>query len=172
MKPRYGIVVLALLLSLTACGDSEPTEPPDLRGQWQQVMSGDSDEPPQYYHLASISDNSIQIYYYYTADGSTNLYWYGTFVPPEDGKEPYVWESENKLPENISPRMYRYASRDKKKEFTYKKGNISYMIAPSQALRMNVTLERAEKNVEITGDVPEGERHEAGAPTPGSPKTP
>lgn len=173
MKPRYGILVLTLLLSLTltACGESEPTEPPDLRGQWRQVMPDDAEEP-QYYHLGSVSDNSIQIYYYTPSDGSTNLYWYGTFTPPEDGKEPYVWESENKLSENISPRAFRYASRDRKKEFTYKKGTISYMIAPSQALRMNVTLERAEENVEIREDVPEAERHEAGAPTPGSPKEP
>ncbi len=154
MKSRCALLILALALSLTACGGSEPGEPPDLRGQWQQVLGGDSDEPPQYYHLASISDDSIQIYYYYTADGSTNLYWYGTFTPPEDGKEPYVWVSENKLPENISPRMFRYASRDAKKEFTYKKGTISYMIAPSQALRMNVTLERAEHDVEIRDEVP------------------
>ena len=174
MKPRYGILVLTLLLSLTltACGESEPTEPPDLRGQWQQVMLGDNDEPPQYYHLGSISDNSIQIYYYTPSDGSTNLYWYGTFTPPEDGKEPYVWESENKLPPNADARLFRYASRDAKKQFTYKKGNITYEIAPSQALRMNVTLERAEENVEIRENVPEAERHEAGAPTPGSPKEP
>lgn len=175
MKTRCGFLILTLLLlpSLTACGKKDPGPPPDLRGQWQQVLPEDGEEEPQYYHLARISDEHVEIYYYYTADGSTNLYWYGTFTPPEDGKEPYVWESENSLPANINPRMFRYASRDAKKEFTYKKGNISYMIAPSQALRMNVTLERAGENVEIKGsDVPEGERHEAGAPVPGSPKTP
>ena len=158
MKTRYGIAFVALALSLsltlTACGERDPGPPPDLRGQWQQILSGDSDEPPQYNHLARITDNYIEIYYYYTADGSTNLYWYGSFTPPEDGEEPYVWESENKLPKNISPRLFRYASRDAKKEFTYKKGNVSYMIAPSQALRMNVTLERAEQEVEIQGEVP------------------
>ena len=154
MKPRYGIafvaLALSLSLSLTACGESEPTEPPDLRGQWRQVF----DEEPEYYHLARITDNHIEIYYYYLPDGSTNLYWYGSFTPPEDGKEPYVWESENSLPKNISNRLFRYASRDEKKEFTYQKGKLSYMIAPSQALRMNVTLERAEEEVEIRDEVP------------------
>lgn len=161
MKTRYGLLVLALLLllSLSACGKKDPGPPPDLRGQWQQVLSGDSDEEPQYYHLARISDKHVEIYYYYTADGSTNLYWYGTFTPPEDGKEPYVWTSENSLPANINPRIFRYASRDPKKSFTYKKGTVTYEIAPSQALRMNVTLERAEKDVEIKGsDVPAAER--------------
>ena len=152
MKPRYALLILtlALALSLTACGERDPGPPPDLRGQWRQVF----DEEPEYYHLARITDDYIEIYYYYTADGSTNLYWYGSFTPPEYGEEPYVFESENKLPKNISPRLFRYASRDAKKEFTYKKGNVSYMIAPSQALRMNVTLERAEQEVEIQGEVP------------------
>ncbi|MBQ6207828.1 MAG: hypothetical protein IJK52_12205, partial [Oscillospiraceae bacterium] len=99
MKPRYALLILtlALALSLTACGERDPGPPPDLRGQWRQVF----DEEPEYYHLARITDDYIEIYYYYTADGSTNLYWYGSFTPPEDGAEPYVWESENKLPKNI-----------------------------------------------------------------------
>ena len=155
MKRRLLLCLLILVLSLTlpAC-QSEPKEPPDLRGQWTQVLPEDSDEPPVYYHFASITDDKIEIYYYATADGSTNLYWSGSFTPPEDGKEPYVWVSKNTLPPNLGPRVFRYASRDAEKEFTYKKGTITYMIAPSQALRMNVTLERAEETVEITGEAP------------------
>ena len=153
MKPRY-VLLLLLCLTLTAC-QSEPTPPPDLRGQWRQVIGEDSE--PEYYHLARITKDYIEVYYYYTADGSTNLYWYGSFVPPEDGKEPYTWTSENKLPKNISPRAFRYASRDEKKDFTYKKEQLSYMIAPSQALRMNVTLERAPEELEIFGDMPKPE---------------
>ena len=153
MKPRRTLLLLALLLCLTLTGcREEPKEPPDLRGQWQQVLGNDAE--PDYYHLARITKDYIEIYYYYTADGSTNLYWYGSFVPPEDGKEPYTWTSENKLPKNISPRAFRYASRDAKKDFTYKKELLSYTIAPSQALRMNVTLERATEEIEITGEVP------------------
>ena len=154
MKPRY-VLLLFLCLTLTACRETEPTPPPDLRGEWQQVFGEDGE--PEYYHLARITKDYIEIYYYYTADGSTNLYWYGSFVPPEDGKEPYTWTSENKLPKNISPRAFRYASRDEKKDFTYKKEQLSYTIAPSQALRMNVTLERAPEELEIRGDVPNPE---------------
>ena len=157
MKARYALFLCAcaLCLTLSACGESEPTPPPDLRGQWRQVIGEDAE--PEYYHLARITKDYIEIYYYYTADGSTNLYWYGSFVPPEDGKEPYTWTSENKLPKNISPRLFRYASRDASKDFTYKKEQLSYMIAPSQALRMNVTLERAPEEVEITGEAPNPE---------------
>ncbi|MBQ6986361.1 MAG: hypothetical protein IJQ25_05170 [Oscillibacter sp.] len=154
MKPRY-VLLLLLCLTLTAGRESEPTAPPDLRGVWQQVLGEDSE--PDYYHLARITKDYIEIYYYYTADGSTNLYWYGSYVPPEDGEEPYTWTSENKLPKNISPRLFRYASRDAKKDFTYKKEKLTYMIAPSQALRMNVTMERAPVEVEISGDVPNPE---------------
>ena len=151
MKPRYGLLplVLALLLALPACR-STPKEPPDLRGQWKQIY----DEEPEYYHVARISDSHIEIYYYYAADGSNNLYWYGTFTPPEDGEEPYEWVSENSLPDNISPILFRYASRDANKKFTYKKGKLTYTIAPSQALRMNVTMERLEDEVELPEDMP------------------
>ena len=153
MKRRYAFLILALSLTLTACAGSAPKEPPDLRGQWRRVLNGDAEEP-EYYHLARITDKYIEIYYYYSADGSTNLYWYGSFTPPEDGKEPYEWTSENGLPKNLGPRLFRYASRDEKKEFSYEKGKLTYMIAPSQALRMSVTLERAEEEVEIRDDVP------------------
>ncbi|MBQ9492140.1 MAG: hypothetical protein IJR54_00175 [Oscillibacter sp.] len=152
MKARHVLLILMFLfcLPLSAC-KSEPKEPPDLRGQWRQILSEDGEEP-EYYHIANITGDYIEIYYYYTADQSTNLYWYGTFTPPEDGKEPYVWVSENNLPKNISPRLFRYASRDANKEFTYKKGKLTYTIAPSQALRMNVTMEPATELYEIRGD--------------------
>ena len=153
MKPRHALLLLTLLLCLTlsAC-EEEPTEPPDLRGQWRQVLGDDKE--PDYYHLASITDDSIEIYYYYSEDGSTNLFWYGSYEAPEDGKEPYTWTSENKLPPIKNPHLFRYASRDAARDFTYKKGLLSYTIAPSQALRMNVTLERAPEEVEIKGEVP------------------
>ena len=154
MKRRCGaaLLLLALSLTLTAC-QRDPGPPPDLRGQWRQVY----DEEPEYYHLARITDDEVEIYYYTPSNGSTNLYWIGSFTPPEDGTEPYVWVSENRLPKNLGPRLWRYASRDETKEFTYKKGTLSYMIAPSQALRMNVTLERAEEDVDITEALPSAE---------------
>ena len=153
MKPRYTLLFLTLLLCLTlsACRE-EPKEPPDLRGEWQQVLGDDAE--PDYYHLARITDEYIEIYYYSPSDGSTNLYWYGSYEPPEDGKEPYTWTSETKLPPISNPRLFRYASRDATRDFTYKKGLLTYTIAPSQALRMSVTLERAPEEVEIRGEVP------------------
>ena len=155
MRKRFGVLIVCVLslLTLSACR-REPGPPPDLTGQWAQVLPDDSDEAPEYYHLARITEDRIEIYYYFVPDGSSNLYWYGTFTPPEDDTEPYVWTSENVLPTNLGPRLFRYASRDATKDFTYKKGEISYMIAPSQALRMNVTLERPEADVEIRGEVP------------------
>ena len=144
MKPRYGILVLTLLLSLTltACGEREPKEPPDLRGEWQQVLSGDSDEELDYYYKAVIADDRMEIYYYFTEDGSRDLFWRGSFAPPTDAKEPYTWVSENELKEDTDFKRYRYASRDETMEFTYKKDKITYTLSPNAVLRMIATLER------------------------------
>lgn len=144
MKPRYAILILTLLLalSLTACGSGKSKEPPDLRGQWRQVLSGDKDEEPEYYCEGTISDDKIEIYYYFTEDGSRDLFWRGSFTPPADAKEPYTWTSQNELAGDTDYKRLRYASRDETMDFTYKKGKITYTLAPSQALRMTATLER------------------------------
>ena len=144
MKARTAtLCILTILLSLTlAACDSEPKEPPELRGEWRQVLSGDRDEEPDYYCIATITDDKMEIYYYFTADGSRDLYWAGSYTPPETAKEPYTWTSENELPDPDDFKRYRYASREETMDFTYKKGKITYTLAPSQALRMIATLER------------------------------
>lgn len=144
MKPRYAILILTLLLltALTACGSSEPKEPPDLRGEWRQVLSGDKDEEPEYYCEGVITDDRMEIYYYFTEDGSRDLFWRGSFTPPTDAKEPYKWVSVNEMAGDTDYKRFRYMSRDETLEFTYKKGKITYVLAPSQALRMTATLER------------------------------
>ena len=146
MKTRTAILLMLLLLplTLTACGDKTPKEPPDLRGEWKQVLSGDRDEEPEYYCVGTITDDQIEIYYYFTEDGSRDLYWIGSYTPPDSAKEPYTWVSENELHHPDDYKRYRYASRNETMEFTYKKGKITYTLAPSQALRMIATLERVE----------------------------
>ena len=143
MKPRTALLLIALLLplTLTAC-NSEPKEPPDLRGEWKQVLSGDKDEEPDYYCMGTITDDKMEIYYYFTEDGSRDLYWVGSYTPPDSAKEPYTWTSKNELPNPEDYKRYRYASREETMDFTYKKGKITYTVAPSQALRMIATLER------------------------------
>lgn len=93
------IATMLLVLCLTACGSQnggdtktpEVATPPDLTGEWVQSNS-DSKES---YQAATISGDTIEIYWVNTDSESKSLYWAGTFVAPETADEPYTWESAN-----------------------------------------------------------------------------
>lgn len=131
------IPAIALLLLLSACGGSK--EPPDLTGEWKQNNSNAEDT----YQAAYIRSDSIEIYWV-IGDGSGEeaiaLYWAGTFVPPSDTKEPYIWESENDTSRTKNAIL---ASDDATKTFTYQSGEISYQVT-FQGVTTTVKLEKAE----------------------------
>ena len=55
-----------------------------------------------------------------------SLYWAGTFVPPTDTTEPYIWDSQN---DTEQTGMAILASGDDTKAFTYSDGFISYEVS-------------------------------------------
>lgn len=121
------IATMLLVLCLTACGSQnggdtktpEVATPPDLTGEWVQSNS-DSKES---YQAATISGDTIEIYWVNTDSESKSLYWAGTFVAPETADEPYTWESANDKEKTGSALL---ASSADTKTFTYEKGEISY----------------------------------------------
>ena len=120
MKKALSLFLCAiLLLSLTACGGTKSKEPADLTGQWKQSNSGSKDS----YMTATISGDTIEIYWTSETDDSKSLYWDGTFTAPTTADEPSVWTSEN-APSQTDTALL--ASMDDTKEFTYQKGVISY----------------------------------------------
>ena len=124
-------VVLALCLS--SCGSGSDAPPPDLTGEWRQVGEADN-----FYQIASITEDTIETYWYVVADESVYLFWTGTFTPPEDGKEPYSWQSVNDIDKaETSP----WAMRDGMKTFTYKDGKLSYIVRMGN-LNISVALEK------------------------------
>lgn len=125
-------VVLALCLSSCA-GRGSDAPPPDLTGEWKQT--GESNN---YYQIAAITGDTIETYWYVVSDGSVYLYWTGTFTPPENGKEPYTWQSVNDLEK---AQTSNWAARDEVKSFTYKDGKLSYNVRTGNLTR-RVTLER------------------------------
>lgn len=154
--------VVGMVLSLSACGGStsnesagttnqptssaevaeptpEPTpEPaPDLTGVWTQVDAGDS------YQQATIQGDTIEINWI-NSDGTTALYWAGSYTAPETAAEPYSWTSENDTAKTSGALL---ASQDASKEFTYENGTISY-----EASMMGVTTTL---QLEKTGEVDE-----------------
>ena len=142
-----------ILALLTACGGSGDTvvgssnndtadntpSPPDLTGEWKQVNS-DSDDS---YQSATISGDTIEIYWVSEEDESKSLYWAGTFIAPETAEEPYSWDSENDHERTDSALL---ASTSDTKTFTYENGEISY---EASALGTTTTI-RLEKTGEVS----------------------
>ena len=136
MKRKTALLALCLALTLTipGCHKEWPAEPPDLTGEWTQDSDAD------YYHIATIDEDSMRIYWYVQEDQSRQPYWIGTFTPPTDGKEPYTWESVNDL--ELAEHYVR-ALRDETKTFTYEDGKITYSLMIGR-FRTFVSLRRVE----------------------------
>lgn len=155
MKKMGVLAILGLCCFMTACGkgnkssdqtttvetvsdaSEETTEVeliPELTGTWKE--SGDLGEM---YHVASISEDSIWVYWYDTVDASYTLYWAGSLKQPES-KEKYTWTSVNDHDKTDTSIL---ASGDDTKEFTYEDGKISYECSISGTTRI-VSLESSD----------------------------
>lgn len=109
--------------------------PPDLIGEWREA-NGSADA----YHGIRVFGRTIEIYWISDGGNNRTLYWAGTYDPPADGKEPYVWVSQNDTNRTSAAVL---ASGDSVKEFTYKNGKLSYS---ASILGVTQTIE-AEKKV-------------------------
>ena len=136
MSKKLCVLLLALAAGLVfaACGGEQYGQVPDLTGEWVQPSDG------PWYHIATVTDDKIQIWWYLPSEDLRDLYWSGSFIPPEDDTEPYEWQSVNDLV--LAYDSYR-ASREEVKTFTYQDGKITYHVT-SGHLRMIYTLDRAE----------------------------
>lgn len=120
---------IALLISLfTGCnssatnsgdGDSVAKQIPDLVGEWKQSNSKSEGS----YQTATISGDTIEIYWVTNNGDQKSLYWAGSFVAPTTADEPYVWDSKNDHSKTASALL---ASRDETKTITYQNGVLSY----------------------------------------------
>lgn len=136
-KILTAMIAATLLAMLTACGGTtsadtssaqntnaasqkaEEKKPADLTGDWKQVNSSSDDS----YQQATISGDTIEIYWVSDNGDSKSLYWAGSFEAPTTADEPYSWESKNDHDKTDSALM---ASSDDTKKFTYEKNQISY----------------------------------------------
>ena len=136
-KILTAMIAAALLAMLTACGGTASTSTDngsaqntasqkaeekqlaDLTGDWKQVNSSSDDS----YQQATISGDTIEIYWVSDNGDSKSLYWAGSFEAPTTADEPYSWESKNDHDKTDSALM---ASSDDTKKFTYEKNQISY----------------------------------------------
>lgn len=153
-KILTAMIAAALLAMLTACGGTASTstdngsaqntasqkaeekQPADLTGDWKQVNSSSDDS----YQQATISGDTIEIYWVSDNGDSKSLYWAGSFEAPTTADEPYSWESKNDHDKTDSALM---ASSDDTKKFTYEKNQISYE-ASALGTTTTIRLEKQE----------------------------
>lgn len=102
--------------SSTAAQSPSPEAPASLVGNWKQSNGTETN-----YQTASISADTMEIYWVNTADESKSLYWAGSFTEPKDG----TWESVNDTSKTSSAML---ASTAATKIFTFKDGEISYEV--------------------------------------------
>lgn len=127
-----GVLALALSLALlTACGKADassgktedtPPAPPDLTGEWKQTNSGSDDS----WQAATITGDTIEVYWVSDGGDTKSLYWAGTYIAPETADEPYTWASENDKSKTSNALL---ASGDDTKEFAYQDGVLSYDVS-------------------------------------------
>ncbi len=129
--------------SISGSSGSTTTVPPDLTGQWKQI-NGNSDDS---WHSATITKDSIDVYWVVDGGETTALYWAGTYKSPTTTNEPYSWDSENNRDKT---KLALFASGDDIKTFTYENGQISYS-ASAFGTTTTVKLEK-----DFSGDSLEG----------------
>lgn len=128
------VLVGALALGMTACSSTTaPTsshqtkaaaaapKPANLVGDWKQNNSKSTDS----YQSATITANTIAVYWVSDGGSTKSLYWAGTFTAPTAAGS-YSWTSKNDTSQTSSALL---ASSDPTKTFTYADGVISYSVS-------------------------------------------
>ena len=113
---------------------NQKSQAPDLTGNWKQTNSKSNSS----YQVATISGNTIEIYWVSDNGDTKSLYWAGTFVAPTVADEPYKWDSKNDHSKTESAML---ASSDDTKTVTYQNGVLSYE-ASAMGTTTTVKLEK------------------------------
>ncbi|WP_394553366.1 hypothetical protein ACDF64_03175 [Agromyces sp. MMS24-JH15] len=113
---------------------TEPEPAPDLTGEWVQQNSNSPDS----FQQATITADTIEVFWVSDGGATTALYWSGTFVAPTEAGD-YSWDSANDTTKTSSALL---ASSDPTKTFTYSGDIISY---PLTAMGVTMTVELARK---------------------------
>lgn len=148
-KVLLGAAMICLGLVLVGCsGESssgettqntivaEEPKAPDLTGDWRQVNNASEDS----YQIATITDDTIEVYWFTPENETKALYWAGTYTAPETDDEPYTWDSENDTEKTDSALL---ASDADTKTFTYENEQISYDVT-ALGMTQTVRLEKTE----------------------------
>lgn len=112
----------------------EAPEPVSLEGEWKQNNSND---PENSWQSATITGNTIEVYWVGDAGDTKSLYWAGTVEVPAEG-ESFTFDSVNDTEKTKSAML---ASGDETKTFTYDNDELSYEVT-AMGTTMTVRLSR------------------------------
>ncbi|WP_310939083.1 hypothetical protein [Clostridium sp. SHJSY1] len=90
-----------------------------MTGEWKQENSKSADS----YQVATISGDTITIYWVSDKDNTKSLYWAGSFDAPTTADEPYSWTSKN---DHSKTKGALLASSDDTKTIKYQNDELSY----------------------------------------------
>lgn len=96
----------------------EAPKPADLTGEWTES------DPAEQYQSATITGDTIEVYWVSDGGDTKSLYWAGTFVPPTEAGD-YKWTSQNDTSKTANAML---ASSAETKEFTFAGDEISYEV--------------------------------------------
>ncbi len=114
--------------------DSSKDTPINLDGNWASESTSGTNM------TASIEGDQISLYWR-NADGSSSLYWAGTFITSLPSKEPFSCTAMMNVQEiATSP----FASKDATKEFTYLDGKLSFQVT-TMGIPVTFRLHRIDK---------------------------
>lgn len=103
-----------------AAQPSTPTASLDLRGEWRLSDAPESESAL----VATITDDVIEINWI-GDDGTTALYWIGTYTPPTNASTSYEWTSAGDT-ERMATAIL--ASNSEEKTFHYDDGELSFEV--------------------------------------------
>lgn len=105
-------------------------EPADLVGEWEQSNKNSEDS----YQSATITADTITVYWVTDGGDTTSLYWAGTYDAPTEPGD-FSWDSVNDTEQTDVALL---ASGDETKTFTYEGDTISYEVS---AMGVTTTVE-------------------------------
>lgn len=137
MKKIVALLLAAVtVFALAACGSTndKASAPADLTGEWKQTNSNSKDA----WQAATISGDTITVYWISDNGDTKSLYWAGTYTAPTTADEPYTWTSEN---DHEQTDFAMLASTADTKDFTYKNGVLSFE-ASALGSTMTIKMEK------------------------------
>ena len=93
-------------------------QPADLTGEWTES------DPAEQYQSATITGDTIEVYWVSDGGDTKSLYWAGSFVPPTEAGD-YTWTSQNDTSKTANAML---ASSSETKDFTFSGDEISYEV--------------------------------------------